>query len=51
MIGSHADVVIADLITKGEFNHLNLTMVMEALNKLANTEQPHDSRWNPTLYK
>lgn len=38
MIGSHADVIIADLITKMEFDsNFNLTEAWTALDKLANT--------------
>ena len=51
MIGSHADVVISDQITKNEIDsNLDLEQVMEALLKLANTVQPHDPRWNPDEY-
>lgn len=39
MIGSHADVILADMIVKQDYDSkkLNTTEVMEALLKLANT--------------
>jgi hypothetical protein len=38
MIGSNADIVLSDQITKNEIDkNLNLETVMEALLKLANT--------------
>jgi hypothetical protein len=50
MIGSHADVVLSDMITKNEFNNFNVTMAMEACWRVANTYMVHDSRWNPPTY-
>ncbi|CAF3147808.1 unnamed protein product [Rotaria socialis] len=51
MIGSHADILISDLIMKHEnSSYLNMTQVIEALRKVANQQQAHDSRFNPDTY-
>ena len=51
MIGSHADIMISDLITKNEHDsYLNLTQVIQALRIVANTYQIHDSRFDPVTY-
>jgi predicted alpha-1,2-mannosidase len=51
MIGSHADVLISDLIMKKEHNqYLNLTQVAQALRKVANQNQVHDGREDPPTY-
>ena len=51
MIGSHADIIISDLIMKQEHDsHLNLTQVVQALRKVANQNQVHDSRFDPATY-
>ncbi|CAF3805447.1 unnamed protein product [Rotaria magnacalcarata] len=51
MIGSHADILISDLIMKKEHDqHLNLTQVTQALRKVANQNQVHDARFDPTAY-
>ena len=51
MIGSHADVMISDLVMKQEHNSsLNLTEVAQALRKVANQNQVHDSRFDPSSY-
>ncbi|CAM4886496.1 unnamed protein product [Rotaria socialis] len=51
MIGSHADIILSDLIMKREHDsHLNMTQVLEALRIVANTEQIHDSRFDPPTY-
>ncbi|CAF2152213.1 unnamed protein product [Rotaria magnacalcarata] len=51
MIGSHADIMLSDMIMKREHNiHLNMTQVIEALRKVANQVQKHDSRFDPPTY-
>ena len=51
MIGSHADIMISDLVMKNEHDeHLNLTEVVQALRKVANQNQVHDSRFDPPTY-
>ncbi|CAF3505923.1 unnamed protein product [Rotaria sp. Silwood1] len=51
MIGSHADILISDLIMKKEHdNYLNLTQVTQALRKVANQNQVHDGRFDPSTY-
>jgi putative alpha-1,2-mannosidase len=51
MIGSHADIMLSDLIMKHENNtHLNMTQVIQALRKVANQVQQHDSRFDPPTY-
>ncbi|CAF3663915.1 unnamed protein product [Adineta steineri] len=51
MFGSHADVLISDLIMKKENdNNLDLKEVVQALRKVANQNQVHDSRWDPATY-
>ena len=51
MIGSHADILISDLIMKQEHDrHLNLTQVTQALRRVANDHQTHDSRFDPATY-
>ncbi|CAF3757286.1 unnamed protein product [Rotaria socialis] len=51
MIGSHADILISDLIMKKEHDqHLNLTQVTQALRKVANQNQVHDGRFDPAAY-
>ncbi|CAF1573665.1 unnamed protein product [Rotaria sordida] len=51
MIGSHADILISDLIMKKEHdNYLNLTQVIQALRKVANQNQVHDGRFDPSTY-
>jgi hypothetical protein len=51
MIGSHADIVLSDLIIKHENNtHLNMTQVIQALRKVANQVQQHDSSFDPPTY-
>ncbi|CAF1412818.1 unnamed protein product [Adineta steineri] len=51
MIGSHSDIILSDLIMKQEHNiHLNMTQVIEALRKVANKVQKHDSRFDPPTY-
>lgn len=51
MIGSHADIMLSDLIMKHENNtYLNMTQVIEALRKVANQVQQHDSRFDPPTY-
>ncbi|CAF3392334.1 unnamed protein product [Rotaria socialis] len=51
MIGSHADIMLSDLIMKREHNiHLNMTQVIEALRKVANQAQKHDSRFDSPTY-
>ena len=51
MIGSHADVLISDLIMKKEHRpDLNLTQVVQSLRKVANQPQLHDSRFEPPIY-
>lgn len=51
MIGSHADVMISDLIMKHENNsYFNMTQIIEALRKVANQRQVHDSRFDPQTY-
>ncbi len=51
MIGSHADIMLSDLIMKHENNtHLNMTQVIEALRKVANQVQQHDSRFDSPTY-
>lgn len=51
MIGSHADILISDLIMKKEHDpSLNFTQVVQALRKVANQNQVHDSRFDPTTY-
>ncbi|CAF3021170.1 unnamed protein product [Rotaria sp. Silwood2] len=51
MIGSHADIILSDLIMKHEHDqYLNMTQVLEALRNVANTVQKHDSRFDPLTY-
>ncbi|CAF4654097.1 unnamed protein product, partial [Rotaria sp. Silwood2] len=51
MIGSHADIILSDLIMKHEHDqYLNMTQVLEALRNVANTVQKHDSRFDPPTY-
>ena len=51
MFGSHADIMISDLIMKKEHDqYLNLTQVTQALRKVANQNQVHDSRFDPPTY-
>ena len=51
MIGSHADVLISDLIMKKEHqSNLNLTQIVQSLRKVANQNQVHDSRFDPPTY-
>ena len=51
MIGSHADIIISDLLMKQEHDaHLNLTQVVETLRHVANTPQKHDGRFDPSTY-
>jgi predicted alpha-1,2-mannosidase len=51
MIGSHADIMISDLMMKQEHDiHLNLTQVVETLRHVANTPQKHDGRYDPSTY-
>ncbi|CAF3777846.1 unnamed protein product, partial [Rotaria sp. Silwood1] len=51
MIGSHADIILSDLIMKHEHDlHLNMTQVLEALRNVANKLQKHDSRFDPPTY-
>jgi predicted alpha-1,2-mannosidase len=51
MIGSHADIIISDLIMKQEHDvHLNITQVLEALRIVANKVQIYDSRFDPSTY-
>lgn len=51
MIGSHADIIISDLVMKKEHDaHLNFTQVVQALRKVANQNQVHDSRFDPPTY-
>ncbi|CAF3698756.1 unnamed protein product [Rotaria socialis] len=51
MFGTHACILLSDLIMKREHDvHLNITQVLEALRKVANTAQAHDSRFNPPTY-
>ncbi|CAF2134616.1 unnamed protein product [Rotaria magnacalcarata] len=51
MIGSHADIILSDLIMKREHDsHLNMTQVLEALRIVANTKQIHESRFDPPTY-
>ena len=51
MIGSHADIMISDLMMKHEHDaHLNLTQVAETLRHVANTQQKHDGRFDPSTY-
>jgi putative alpha-1,2-mannosidase len=53
MVGSHADIVMADLIMKREFNssQFNVSLAMEACNLVANNVTVHDSRFDPDTYK
>jgi len=51
MIGTHADIMISDLITKHEHDiHLNMTQVLETLRRVANKVQKHDGRFDPPTY-
>ncbi|CAF1476531.1 unnamed protein product [Rotaria magnacalcarata] len=51
MFGTHACILLSDLIMKHEHDvHLNITQVLEALRKVANTAQAHDSRFDPPTY-
>jgi putative alpha-1,2-mannosidase len=51
MIGTHADIMISDLITKHEHDiHLNMTQVLETLRRVANQGQKHDGRFDPPTY-
>ena len=51
MIGSHADIMISDLIMKHENDsYFNMTVILEALRTVANKEQVHDSRFDPATY-
>jgi predicted alpha-1,2-mannosidase len=51
MIGSHADILISDLMMKQEHDtHLNLTQVVETLRHVANTPQKKDGRFDPSTY-
>ncbi|CAF0764417.1 unnamed protein product [Adineta ricciae] len=51
MIGSHADILISDLVMKKEHdNNLNFTQVIQSLRKVANQNQIHDSRFDPSTY-
>ena len=51
MIGSHADIILSDLITKQEHDpYLNMTQVLEALRNVANKVQVYDSRFDPPTY-
>ena len=51
MIGSHADILLSDLLIKREHDaHLNLTQVVETLRHVANAPQKHDGRFDPATY-
>ncbi|CAF1120348.1 unnamed protein product [Rotaria sp. Silwood1] len=51
MIGSHADILLRDLIIKYEHDiHLNTIQVVKALRKVANQVQAHDSCFDPPTY-
>lgn len=53
MIGSHANTVIADWVIKEGYKNTNKEYIKEILNFMlrnANTQTPHDSRFNPAVY-
>ena len=54
MIGTHADVVIADALLKGVLNPnvVNYTLLLEAVQNAANNASARwTGRWNPVMYQ
>ncbi|CAF1458562.1 unnamed protein product, partial [Rotaria sordida] len=51
MIGSHADIILSNLIMKHKHDlYFNMTQILEALRIVANKVQKHDSRFDPPTY-
>jgi predicted alpha-1,2-mannosidase len=51
MIGSHADILLSDLMMKQEHDaQLNLSQVVQTLRHVANSVQKHDGRFDPATY-